>query len=118
MIGSGESDMTRKAATFAIAAVLSLNSAAAPAQGLAANPDVAARLSAAEAWLGTQLRRDGVTGASAAIIHDQQVLWSKGFGYANLKGKVPATPATRYSICSISKLFTSMAAMRERDSGG
>lgn len=109
--------MTRKAAPFSIAAALILNSAAAPAQGLAANPDVTARLRAAEAWLGTQLGRDGVTGASAAIVHDQQILWSKGFGYANLQGKVPATPETRYSICSISKLFTSMAAMRERDAG-
>jgi CubicO group peptidase (beta-lactamase class C family) len=109
--------MTGKAASFTIAAALLFNSAAAPAQGLTDNPDLAARLRAAEAWLGTQLARDGVTGASAAIVHDQQILWSKGFGYANLRGKVPATPATRYSICSISKLFTSMAAMRERDAG-
>jgi CubicO group peptidase (beta-lactamase class C family) len=109
--------MTRKPAAFEVAVALLLNSAVAPAQGLTANPDLAARLRAAEAWLGTQLGRDGITGASAAIVHDQQILWSKGFGYANVKGKVPATPDTRYSICSISKLFTSMAAMRERDAG-
>ena len=52
-----------------------------------------------------------------AIVHDQDIIWSRGFGYANLKDKVRATPQTRYSICSVSKLFTSMAAMRERDAG-
>jgi CubicO group peptidase (beta-lactamase class C family) len=109
--------MTRKPAVLALVAAICFNSTAASAQNPAANPDVAARLRAAEAWLGTQLARDGITGASAAIVHDQQILWSKGYGFANLKGKVPATPSTRYSICSISKLFTSMAAMRERDAG-
>jgi CubicO group peptidase (beta-lactamase class C family) len=102
---------------YALTAASLLHPAAAFSQSPASNPDVAARIRAAEAWLGTQLARDGVTGASAAIVHDQQILWSKGFGYANLKRKVPATPATRYSICSISKLFTSIAAMRERDAG-
>jgi len=79
--------------------------------------DLASRLAAAEAWLETQLAHDNVTGASAAIVHDQRIVWSKGFGHANLAGRVRATPQTRYSICSISKLFTSMAAMRERDAG-
>jgi CubicO group peptidase (beta-lactamase class C family) len=109
--------MTSKPVVLALAAALSLGVEAAPARSLSSNPDVAARLRAAEAWLGTQLARDGVPGASVAIVHDQQMLWSRGYGHANVKGKVPATASTRYSICSISKLFTSMAAMRERDAG-
>ncbi len=109
--------MTSRSILAVCAAALSLNAAGASAQSIPVNPDVAARLRAAEAWLSTQLARDGVPGASAAIVYDQQLIWSKGYGYANVTGKVPATPATRYSICSISKLFTSMAAMRERDAG-
>ena len=109
--------MPKKSVVLTLAASISVNPAAAPAQAVATNPDVGARLRAAEAWLGTQLGRDGVPGASAAIVHDQQLLWAKGYGHANVRGKVRATPATRYSICSISKLFTSMAAMRERDAG-
>ena len=109
--------MTSRVIVFGFAAALLLNAIGAHAQDISSNPDVAARLRTAEAWLGTQLDRDGVPGASAAIVYDQQLLWSKGFGHANVKGKIPATPTTRYSICSISKLFTSMAAMRERDAG-
>lgn len=94
--------------------------AAAPpaaAPDIAADPRVAARLRAAEAWIETSLARENVAGASMAIVHDQRIVWSRGFGFANVEGRVPATARTRYAICSVSKLFTSMAAMRERDAG-
>jgi CubicO group peptidase (beta-lactamase class C family) len=90
--------------------------APAPAS-IAADPKVAARLRAAEAWIETMIARENIAGASIAIVHDQQTVWSRGFGYANVERREPATPQTRYSVCSISKLFTSMAAMRERDAG-
>lgn len=109
--------MTNRVIAFGCAVALLLNATGVHAQDISSNPDVAARLRMAEAWLGTQLAREGVPGASVAIVYDQQLIWSKGFGYANVNGQVPATATTRYSICSISKLFTSMAAMRERDAG-
>lgn len=87
------------------------------AQSATVDAKLAARLRAAEQWIGIQLAREAVPGASMAIVHDQRVLWSKGFGFANRARGVRATPQTRYSICSQSKLFTSMAAMRERDAG-
>lgn len=91
---------------------------AAPApRTIASDPKLAARLRAAEAWIEVQMARENVAGTSIAIVHDQDVIWSRGFGFANVAGRVRATPQTRYSICSISKLFTSMAAMRERDAG-
>ncbi|HUQ79684.1 MAG TPA: serine hydrolase domain-containing protein, partial [Gemmatimonadaceae bacterium] len=48
---------------------------------------------------------------------DQQILWSGGYGYADIARKAPATASTIYSICSISKLFTSVATMQLRDAG-
>jgi CubicO group peptidase (beta-lactamase class C family) len=95
------------AATLALAAPL----------GAAPDPDFAARLRMAEAWLSVQLARDNIPGASAAIVHGDTTLFAKGFGFANAAARVPATADTRYSICSISKLFTAMLAMQERDSG-
>lgn len=89
----------------------------APAQQAPAEAKLAAKLRAAENWLDVQLEQEAVPGASFAIVHDQKLVWSKGFGYANLEQKIPATPQTRYSICSISKLFTSIAAMQLRDAG-
>jgi CubicO group peptidase (beta-lactamase class C family) len=107
--------MRRAAAAVALTAMLF--PAPAVSQEIAQDPKVAARLRSAEAWIQTQLASENVAGASMAIVHDQEVVWSRGFGYANVARKVPATPRTRYSICSISKLFTSIAAMRERDAG-
>jgi CubicO group peptidase (beta-lactamase class C family) len=104
---------------IAAAALLAQPAAAqpAPAPKPLAEAKLAAKLRAAEHWLATQLEQEAVPGASAAIIHDQRVVWAKGFGWANMAGKVPATPRTRYSICSVSKLFTSIAAMQLRDAG-
>lgn len=81
------------------------------------DPKLTGRLRAAERWLEVFLEQEAVPGASVAIVHDQQIVWSRGFGYANLAQRVPATPQTRYSICSVSKLFTALAAMQLRDEG-
>lgn len=89
----------------------------AQAQDAAGQTKLDAKLRAAEKWLETYLEQEAVPGASVAIVHDQKIIWSKGFGYANLAAKVPATPQTRYSICSVSKLFTALAAMQLRDQG-
>jgi len=87
------------------------------AQDTAGQAKLNAKLRAAEKWLDVYLEQEAVPGASVAIVHDQKIIWSKGFGYANLAAKVPATPQTRYSICSVSKLFTAIAAMQLRDQG-
>jgi len=60
---------------------------------------------------------DQIPGVSAAIVHDQQVLWAGGYGMADVAAKRPAAPTRFYSICSISKLFTSIAVMQQRDAG-
>ena len=49
-------------------------------------------------------------------MHDQQVLWSGGFGVADSRAAARRRD-TIYSICSISKLFTSVAVMQQRDAG-
>ena len=52
-----------------------------------------------------------------AIVRDQELLWSKAYGFADVKKKTPATPETVYSICSITKLFTSIAIMQLYEQG-
>jgi D-alanyl-D-alanine carboxypeptidase len=45
---------------------------------------------------------------SLALSHEGKVVYSRAFGYAQLTPKTPATPATRYRIGSISKMFTTV----------
>jgi hypothetical protein len=54
---------------------------------------------------------------SAAIVHDQQVLWAGAYGLADVASKRQAAANSIYSICSISKLFTSVAVLQQRDAG-
>ena len=74
-------------------------------------------ISLAESWLEAQRAYDRVPGLSAAIVHDQDLLWSGAFGFADLDSYTPASVDTIYGICSISKLFTGIAVMQLRNQG-
>jgi CubicO group peptidase (beta-lactamase class C family) len=81
------------------------------------HPRVKQALSLLEVWLEAQRAYQQIPGMSAGVVYDQQLLWSGGFGHADVERKVRATPETIYSICSISKLFTSIGVMQLRDAG-
>jgi CubicO group peptidase (beta-lactamase class C family) len=54
------------------------------------------------------LRQDlKIPAYSAAIVKDQKVLWARGFGYADLENKIPATEHTPYHLASLTKTFAS-----------
>ena len=63
------------------------------------------------------MAQNNVTGLSIALVDDQRVVWSQGFGYADLESKTPATANTLYRVASISKLFTDVAAMQLAERG-
>ncbi len=84
---------------------------------LAQHPRVAEALELLEVWVDAERAYEQIPGISMAVVHDQQVLWAEGFGLADREAKTPATPETIYSICSISKLFTSVGVMQLRDAG-
>jgi len=50
-------------------------------------------------------RRLQIPGFSAAIVKDQDVLWARGFGCADIATGTPATPHTPYSLASLTKPF-------------
>lgn len=100
-----------------IVLTLALSVAVVKAESLEKYPRVAQALELMKVWLEAQRAYDQIPGVSAAIVHDQQVLWSGGYGHADLEHKTPATSSTIYSICSISKLFTSVGVMQLRDAG-
>lgn len=70
-----------------------------------------------EAWLDAKMDYDKIPGMSVGLVHDQDLVWAKGYGFAHPEAGVAATPSTMYSICSISKLFTSIGVMQQRDAG-
>src|SRR5262245_48458881 len=109
---------------FALVALMASNApgraepaAAPPAPVLREHPRVREALALLEAWVDAQRAYQAIPGVSMAVVHDQDLLWAQGFGYAQREQQVSATPQTIYSICSISKLFTSIGVMQLRDAG-
>jgi serine beta-lactamase-like protein LACTB, mitochondrial len=47
-----------------------------------------------------------VPGLAVAVAVDGAILWSEGFGYADLAAKMPVTPATRFRVGSVAKPLT------------
>jgi CubicO group peptidase (beta-lactamase class C family) len=84
---------------------------------LADHPRVAQALELLRVWLDAQRAYDEIPGISAGVVHDQQVVWNGGFGFADPARHVAADARTIYSICSISKLFTSIGVLQLRDAG-
>ena len=54
---------------------------------------------------------------SCAIVKDQKVVWAKGFGYADLENKIPATEHTSYHLASLTKTFASTILMKLMQDG-
>ena len=82
----------------------------------AANPiedlSDSARIARLETLL-ESLRQDlKIPAYSAAIVKDQKVIWAKGFGYADVENKIPATEHTAYHLASLTKTFASTILMQ------
>jgi len=88
-----------------------------PSHKLANDPRVADAVKAWEEWVEYQAAINRVPGVSVGIVHDQELIALNAFGFANPAARKPAQPDTLYSICSISKLFTSVALLQQRDAG-
>lgn len=88
-----------------------------PASAGGNKKDYSHALKLAGVWLEAQKDYEQLPGLTAIVIDDQDVLWSGAFGFSNVDKKIRAETSTLFSICSISKLFTSVAIMKLYDEG-
>ena len=72
----------------------------------------AARIARLESQLESLRQELKIPALSAAIVKDQKVLWAKGFGFADVENKVPATEHTPYHLASLTKTFASTILMQ------
>lgn len=56
-------------------------------------------------------------GATAAVVHGDELAWIAGSGFADQDARRPSQPGTLYRIASITKTFTGTAVMQLRDAG-
>ena len=53
-----------------------------------------------------------IPGMSAAVIKDGQLVWKRGFGFADVENGAPATPETPYHLASVTKTFAAVIIMQ------
>jgi CubicO group peptidase (beta-lactamase class C family) len=63
------------------------------------------------------LTQGPLAGLSIAVARGDRIVLAKGYGYADLEHRTPATPATMYQIGSITKQFTAVAIMQLAEQG-
>ena len=81
------------------------------------DPELRTVLTEIESDIEKRRQEKKIAGLSVAIVYDQEVLFAKGFGYADVDNKVPADRTTIYRVGSVTKLFTAMMLMQLRDAG-
>src|SRR4051812_31304425 len=82
-------------------------SAASAAEAPPAPPGPSELASRIEDYMAARVKRDHFSG-SVLVARDGKVLFSQGYGMANLEHDVPNTPRTKFRLGSITKQFTAM----------
>ena len=79
---------------------------------IAPRSDYAAVASALEPFIQRAMAEKQLPALSLALVDDRQIVWARGFGFADPDAKVPATAGTIYRAGSVSKLFTDIGIMQ------
>jgi CubicO group peptidase (beta-lactamase class C family) len=120
--GSSQEDPMRRPITIALAtaAFVFLHLGAASAQGRApsaASGSSAAKVEAFEHQVDADRNALGIPGLSTVVIQDGDVISARGFGYADVEHRIPATADTLYHLASVTKTFTAILVWRLVEQG-
>ena len=63
------------------------------------------------------MERHQVAGVAVALIHDGDLVWSQGYGFADRAAGIPVTPDTIFQVASISKSVSAWGVMRLVETG-
>ena len=62
-------------------------------------------------------KQNNIVGMSVAVIKGKDIVWSKGFGYADIEKNIAVTANTSFRLGSVSKTFLGVAAMQSVEKG-
>jgi CubicO group peptidase (beta-lactamase class C family) len=70
-----------------------------------------------EATAASFVKEHRLPGAAVGVVHEGELAWAGGVGFADRASRRPSDPRTLYRIASITKTFTATAVMQLRDAG-
>jgi D-alanyl-D-alanine carboxypeptidase len=109
--------LSRSLLAASLALALAAPRTVAAQSNLATDPDVLGAERLFSAWMEGQIAYRGLPGIAVGVVHDQQLVWASGFGFADIKNKIPMTPQTQFRMASHSKMFAAIAIMQLREQG-
>src|SRR6266536_2749795 len=78
---------------------------------------IAQALPLLDAWATYSALQQHIPSVALTVVHGDQPVWTKAFGYADVGAKTAATPQTLYRIGSITKTFTALAILQLHEAG-
>jgi CubicO group peptidase (beta-lactamase class C family)/D-alanyl-D-alanine dipeptidase len=75
------------------------------------SPKYAALVDSLQPWIAKEVKAKQLPALSIALVDDQQIVWSHGFGFVDPKHKTAAMADTVYRVGSVSKPFTTLLLM-------
>ncbi|MFN5011834.1 MAG: serine hydrolase domain-containing protein [Gammaproteobacteria bacterium] len=109
-------DITRRETLLALVGT-GLALAGARAVSAAPSDKAAAARAAADEHFAARMASEHIPGLAVAVLRGPRLMWSRGYGWADLERRLPMTPDTIQNIGSVSKTFTATAAMQLIDAG-
>lgn len=70
-----------------------------------------ARADQVDDFIRAGMRRQKIPGLSLVVLRNGQIIKAEGYGFADIKRRIPATPETVYRIASVSKQFIAAGIM-------
>jgi CubicO group peptidase (beta-lactamase class C family) len=71
-----------------------------------------------DVFFSERMKTYGIPGAALVIVKDEELIFSQGYGYADLKKEIPVIcDRTLFRVGSVSKLFTTVAVMQLAERG-
>ena len=109
--------MINKFGAFWLVGLLALCLAMGAVSSRAKTADYSETIEQITALIEKSMEENQVTGLSIALVDGKEVVWAKGFGYADKENNVKADENTIYEIGSVSKTITAMAVLLAQDRG-
>ncbi|MEM9951682.1 MAG: serine hydrolase domain-containing protein [Chloroflexota bacterium] len=81
------------------------------------HPDLRTSITLFDKWLIMNQHTKQLPSVAVGLVHNGDLLWGKGYGYADLANKTPMTLDTRFRIASITKTFTALAILQLVEQG-
>jgi CubicO group peptidase (beta-lactamase class C family) len=76
-----------------------------PKATIPTQPEISNPIQLFEQKLESKRKALRIPGMSVAILKEQEIIFKKGFGYADIENQIPATENTPYNIASLTKPF-------------